>query len=598
MQPLAVSYQRFSSPKQAHGDSVRRQTELRDQFLKRNGLVLADDHQFRDEGVSSFRGKHRDDRNELGRFLGLVKSGRIPRGSYLILESLDRLSREHVRPATLLLLNLIEAGVRVVQLAPVEVIYDENSDAMALMIAILELSRGNSESAMKSERSKAAWEAKRRRAREKGVAISRKCPAWLRREGDRYEVLPERAAVVRRLFELCADGYGIQRLIRKVVAEGRPVLGTSGKWNLAYVGRLLRWRAVLGEFQPLRDRKPFGDPIPDFYPAVVSEGLFYRAQAGLQQRRSYGGGHSRHCVNLFQSLLFNADDGDSMELKWFKNRKGERPFARYVNSRSLSGYCPTVSIQTEPFERAILEGLEELKPKDFLPEREAEDGVAAAEGKLREVEAQLAAIEERLVGGESVGVLERAAKKLEQRQRELRADLEERRAKANTPPKAAWGQAKSLIAALQSAPDPEAARVRLQAALRRLLARIDCLFVREGSRQIACAQLRFRDSPAVRTVFVCYRYPLVNSRDRRPAHLSWRTLRDELPAAVDLQKPKYRRVVRAVLEQMVTESRWIEAVEPSLPSQSQRKRERIDRQHRAAAERQRGAKRPGKRTGG
>ena len=39
-----------------------------------------------------------------------------------------------------------------VQMMPVEVIYDANSNPMQLMMAIMELSRGHSESAVKSER--------------------------------------------------------------------------------------------------------------------------------------------------------------------------------------------------------------------------------------------------------------------------------------------------------------------------------------------------------------------------------------------------------------------------------------------------------------
>src|SRR5260370_787368 len=35
-------------------------------------------------------------------FLKLVEPGRVPRGSFLIIENLDRLSREHIQPARLL----------------------------------------------------------------------------------------------------------------------------------------------------------------------------------------------------------------------------------------------------------------------------------------------------------------------------------------------------------------------------------------------------------------------------------------------------------------------------------------------------------------
>src|SRR4051794_7179131 len=95
---LAYSYIRFSSPQQAEGDSLRRQHELRDAWLKRSGARLDTSLTLRDEGVSGFTGSHRTnpDRHALAAFLDLVKKGRIPQGSFLVVESLDRLSREHI----------------------------------------------------------------------------------------------------------------------------------------------------------------------------------------------------------------------------------------------------------------------------------------------------------------------------------------------------------------------------------------------------------------------------------------------------------------------------------------------------------------------
>lgn len=114
--PSAFSYLRFSSPEQAKGDSIRRQTEATASWCARNKITLDTSITLRDEGVSAFRGKHRDnpDTHALASFLQAVKSGRVPAGSYLIVESLDRLSREKIRPALTLLLNLIEAGIKVV----------------------------------------------------------------------------------------------------------------------------------------------------------------------------------------------------------------------------------------------------------------------------------------------------------------------------------------------------------------------------------------------------------------------------------------------------------------------------------------------------
>jgi DNA invertase Pin-like site-specific DNA recombinase len=86
----------------------------------------------------------------------------------LILENLDRLSREHIQPALLLVLNLLQAGVRIVQLKPAEMIFDDKSDTMPVMM-MMELSRGHGESAMKVERNGKAWQAKLSEARVGGA---------------------------------------------------------------------------------------------------------------------------------------------------------------------------------------------------------------------------------------------------------------------------------------------------------------------------------------------------------------------------------------------------------------------------------------------
>src|SRR4051794_22913686 len=99
-QHTAYSYVRFSDPSQAEGDSLRRQTDGRaEAFCTRHGLRLDTALSMRDLGVSAFRGAHRSDKHALGQFLELVRRGRISKGSYLLVENLDRLSREDERTA-------------------------------------------------------------------------------------------------------------------------------------------------------------------------------------------------------------------------------------------------------------------------------------------------------------------------------------------------------------------------------------------------------------------------------------------------------------------------------------------------------------------
>src|SRR5262245_48123546 len=157
--PIAYSLLRFSTPEQARGDSRRRQTTGAEEWCERHGIPLDKSLWLFDPACSAFTGKHREnpDRHALAAFLKLVEKNRVAKGSYLIVENLDRLTREHIQPALLLVLNLLQAGIRIVQLKPVEMVFDDKSDTMPVMLMIVELSRGHSESAMKSERVGGAW---------------------------------------------------------------------------------------------------------------------------------------------------------------------------------------------------------------------------------------------------------------------------------------------------------------------------------------------------------------------------------------------------------------------------------------------------------
>src|SRR5712691_3139965 len=148
----AYSYVRFSTPEQLKGDSLRRQVDGTAAWCERNGIPLDTSLTLRDLGVSAFRGAHRDDKHCLAQFLRAVNQGKVPKGSYLVIENLDRLSREEERAALRLWMDILDAGVSIVQLTPETVFRYEKSDLTDIIRAIIELSRGHSESARKSER--------------------------------------------------------------------------------------------------------------------------------------------------------------------------------------------------------------------------------------------------------------------------------------------------------------------------------------------------------------------------------------------------------------------------------------------------------------
>lgn len=62
---------------------------------KRHGLELDENLTMKDLGLPAYSGDRRKD-GQFGAFLELIHDGNIPKGSMLLVESLDRLSRERV----------------------------------------------------------------------------------------------------------------------------------------------------------------------------------------------------------------------------------------------------------------------------------------------------------------------------------------------------------------------------------------------------------------------------------------------------------------------------------------------------------------------
>jgi DNA invertase Pin-like site-specific DNA recombinase len=155
--PTAYSYIRFSSEKQAQGDSIRRQSDLARQYINNHpelGLELDTALHLTDEGLSAYKGVAQS-KGSLGVFIRLVEDGKIEKGSYLLVESLDRLSRQTPRQALNQLNTLIDEGIVVVTLNDEKAYTKEVMDSdggMSLIFAIMLMSRAHEESASKAQR--------------------------------------------------------------------------------------------------------------------------------------------------------------------------------------------------------------------------------------------------------------------------------------------------------------------------------------------------------------------------------------------------------------------------------------------------------------
>lgn len=305
----AYSYLRFSTPEQAKGDSARRQAKLARDYAAKHGLALASDGEYQDLGVSAFKGRNATE-GALGAFREAVSLGHIAAGSYLLVESLDRISREGFRKAQRLLEDICDAGIIVVTLND-GARYDKerlNNDLTAFLVSLLGFLRANEESETKAKRLRAAWEHKRTLAAA-GVPHGHRCPAWLRpsADGKTWEVIGERAQVIRRIFSDMNAGIGPHSIAHALNEEGVPVFGRGQYWHRSYIVKLLTDGAVVGTYRPSlyvhedgRKVRRRLDPIPNYYPPVVSEDEHSRVAL---VRDSLSPARGRHAGKPLKNLL-------------------------------------------------------------------------------------------------------------------------------------------------------------------------------------------------------------------------------------------------------------------------------------------------------
>lgn len=330
----AISYARFSHPNQRIGDSLRRQMVAAQSYAARHGLTI--DESLRDEGQSAYSGAHIS-KGALGRLLERVKRREIEPGTVLLVEALDRLSRQDVFTALRQFIDLLEAGIVIVTIAD-EQRYDRvesGKTAVFLQQSLSHMATANRESEQKSKRLTEAWNAKRERLFSTNEPPTGSCPGWLtvttelQEDGTYYLVDAPKAAMVKRIYELAADGWGVLEVARDFNQHGLPVIsrkqGGKGRWSKSSVRYLLTNDAVLGTYQPHtgtggHGRTPVGDPRHGHYPQIVERSLADRARSGLTMRRNKGAGRKGTgianlvsglavCGSCFSRLAFTRGGG-------------------------------------------------------------------------------------------------------------------------------------------------------------------------------------------------------------------------------------------------------------------------------------------------
>ncbi|TCN78614.1 DNA invertase Pin-like site-specific DNA recombinase [Vibrio crassostreae] len=334
----AYIYSRVSKDVQVLGDGIRRQIDGAIRFVEsknkenlQNGLptyAIADEF-ITDRGLSAYKGFNTAANGGLGAFLEAARKGDIKRGSLLVVEAVDRISRMPADESRKTFSLFKEYGIDVAIVKFGIIIKHSESTTLEndlLITAAIHLA--HMESQQKSNRINDYFENKRMKEKEGGEKRTSICPSWMKLSEDKrsFELIPDRERVMKRIINMKLDGLGCHRIASTLNSEGVPYF--NGKtWSTEIVRKYCKMIQLYGAFQRVKHvrtdagtkKQPWGDIEQNYYPAIIDEQTFLRLKKSFKRS---GGRQTGAFSNLFSKLLFCPQCGSSMS--YYKPNRGRK----------------------------------------------------------------------------------------------------------------------------------------------------------------------------------------------------------------------------------------------------------------------------------
>lgn len=306
--PLLFSYIRFSTSEQEKGHSLSRQISYAKKVADERGLQLDESLTMKDLGLSAYHGNNIS-KGALGGFLSAIQDGMIPSGSILLIESLDRISRQGVTDCNSIITQIINAGITVITAMDNKEynkqLIDKNPFELFAMLMIF--IRANEESETKSKRVRDALTSQCENwlAGKRGFRIKcGKAPKWVQwkevtdKNGNRewkFVFKPREKAIMLRKIELFKQGLGGLKIAELLNAEfGANTVHHTG----ANVYKEVKRSSLIGELHV-----KVGDTeyvLENYYPALLSRSEFNVLMVDSNKRGAIK--HSQKFVGILSGI--------------------------------------------------------------------------------------------------------------------------------------------------------------------------------------------------------------------------------------------------------------------------------------------------------
>ena len=239
----------------------------------------------------------------LGAFVKKVKRGEIAKGSVLILERLDRFSRNYFDIVFPVWLELLQSGLEIFSCVTrthytLQTIRD---NPMLAGMALMELANANEYSRGMGKRIANAFDIRISLCKQgQKMNLGGWVPKWFDFIGEAKKAGEYRSnkhfRTIQRICNEYIAGRSMYQIARGLIADNTPTV-MGGKWAQGTIANLLRHRTLLGTLEHK------GLTIRNFFPPVLSKPEWDKLQAKLNENkaRKGGGAGSDIVANLFRN---------------------------------------------------------------------------------------------------------------------------------------------------------------------------------------------------------------------------------------------------------------------------------------------------------
>ena len=412
-QRQAVIFGRFSSDKQADGDSRERQDRLNRACALRMGVKVIGEHF--DEGVSV-----KDGATPL--FRKIISE--LPSNVGIICESLDRISRGKPWRAKAMLLDIIEDGHFIITSQDGREYNEQTIEEIdTLLLGDLSTNLARIENNKRTKRVKEAKANAIELVRQgKPAPLGSWLPPHIKYNFDtkQYDIRHDRLDIVKRIFNEYISGKGCVSIAKGLNNDKIPTFRFRRGWSQATIWCMLRYEGFIGVLNYRNER------IPNAFPPAVKDDVFYKVQEMCKQNKARHGHYSADNIrNLFRGVCHCAKCGVSMRIL----------NDDYIQCRGATiGKCNiNHTVKFSEMEYAFLTWFVEQAKDALLGQSdESQERIKTLEAKMDTIKKRISKTIELLDSGLAVNEIKARLTKLEDEKAQVESEIAELKAKQSS----------------------------------------------------------------------------------------------------------------------------------------------------------------------